>query len=96
MADKGIGANRPLLESSSAAIIETLKTDSLTHLKPAEVAGIKAARRRPGERRQPPRIQTPARQGAGVTVCQLTSGRARLSQRAGCVCGQSSGAKSKK
>ena len=27
MADEGIGDNRPLLESSSAALIETLKTD---------------------------------------------------------------------
>ena len=42
--NKGIGDNRPLLENSSAAIIETLKTDTLPHLKPAEVAALIAAR----------------------------------------------------
>ena len=42
--NKGIENNRALLESASAAIIETLKTDTLPHLKPAEVDALKAAR----------------------------------------------------
>lgn len=42
--NQGIGDNRALLESSSAAIIETLKTDTLPHIKTAEVDALKAAR----------------------------------------------------
>ena len=37
-------AKRSLLESASAAILETLKTETLPHLKPAEVTALQAAR----------------------------------------------------
>ena len=42
--NKGIEDNRSLLETASAAIIETLKTDTLPKLKPEEVNALKAAR----------------------------------------------------
>lgn len=43
--NKGIEDNRALLETASAAIIETLKSDTLPHLKTEEVDALKEARK---------------------------------------------------